>query len=80
MMMISVERSILIELIDSKLHIIREDMEKILNTWGYQSVEKFLQDTRDGTLLEAEDDAVCLHGLIYDQEKMLQLKKTWVGQ
>jgi hypothetical protein len=71
-----VEKDVLIELIDSKLHLIREDMKKILQNWEYISVDKFIQDARDGTLLEAEDDAVCMRGLIYDQEKMLQLKRN----
>ena len=31
-------------------------------------------------IAKAEDDAVVLHSLIYDQEKMLQLKKTWIRQ
>lgn len=80
MTMISVEKDLLFELVDSKLHIIREEMEKILLKWNYKSIEKFIKDTKDGTLKEAEDDAVVLRGLVFDQDKVLKLKKAWAAQ
>ena len=75
MTMISIEKDFLIDLLNSKLHIIRQEMKKILNKWNYKSVDKFISDVRSGSLEEAEDDAVCIRGLVYNQEKLLEYKK-----
>ena len=75
--MISVEKDFLLDLLSSKLHIIRQEMNKILKKWNYKSVEKFISDSRTGVLEEAEDDAVCLRGLIYEQNKLLEHKQRW---
>ncbi len=77
MTMISVEKDFLIDLLNSKLHIIRIEMDQILKKWNYKSINKFISDTRSGTLEEAEDDAVCIRGLMFSQDKLLERKKKW---
>ena len=77
---ISVEKEILLDLIDSKLKVLQDEIHTILKKWNYTSIEKFLLDARDGTLEEAEDDAVCLRNLTDKREKLFQLKYKWNKQ
>lgn len=74
---IPVEKELLEELIDFKLKFLYEEIEKILNKWKYEDSSKFLQDARDGTIEEAEDDAITLRHLIDQREELLALKKEW---
>ena len=74
---IPVEKELLEELIDFKLRFLYEEIEKILNKWKYEESSKFLQDARDGTIEEAEDDAITLRHLLDQREELLALKKDW---
>jgi hypothetical protein len=74
---IPVEKELLEELIDFKLKFLYEEIENILNKWKYEESSKFLQDARDGTIEEAEDDAITLRHLLDQREKFLALKKDW---
>ena len=74
---IPVEKELLEELIDFKLKFLYEEIDKILNKWNYEDSSKFLQDARDGTIEEAEDDAITLRHLIDQREELLALKKEW---
>ena len=80
MTVISVDKEILMDLLDSKLRVLLDEIQDILNKWGYDSVEKLLSDARDGTLEEAEDDAVCLRNLVDKREELFQLKYKWNNQ
>ncbi len=74
---IPVEKELLEELIDFKLRFLYEEIDKILNKWKYEESSKFLQDARDGTIEEAEDDAITLRHLLDQREELLALKKDW---
>ena len=74
---IPVEKELLEELIDFKLRFLYEEIEKILNKWKYEESSKFLQDARDGTIEEAEDDTITLKHLLDQREELLALKKDW---
>lgn len=74
---IPVEKELLEELIDFKLRFLYEEIDKILNKWKYEESSKFLQDARDGTIEEAEDDAITLRQLLDQREELLTLKKDW---
>jgi hypothetical protein len=74
---IPVEKELLEELIDFKLRFLYEEIDKILNKWKYEESSKFLQDARDGTIEEAEDDAITLRHLLDQREELLTLKKDW---
>ena len=77
---ISVEKEFLMNLIDSKLKVLQDEIQAILTKWKYTSIEKFLSDARDGTLEEAEDDAVCMRNLTDKREDLFQLKYKWTSQ
>ncbi|MBA7697035.1 hypothetical protein ES703_105693 [subsurface metagenome] len=74
---IPVEKELLEELIDLKLRFLYDEIDKILNKWKYEESSKFLQDARDGTIEEAEDDAISLRHLLDQREELLALKKDW---
>lgn len=74
---IPVEKELLEELIDLKLKFLYDEIDKILNKWKYDESSKFLQDARDGTIEEAEDDAISLRHLLDQREELLALKKDW---
>ena len=74
---IPVEKELLEELIDLKLRFLYDEIDKILNKWKYDESSKFLQDARDGTIEEAEDDAISLRHLLDQREELLTLKKDW---
>lgn len=74
---ILVKKELLEELIDFKLRFLYEEIDKILNKWKYEESSKFLQDARDGTIEEAEDDAITLRHLLDQREELLALKKDW---
>jgi hypothetical protein len=71
---IPVEKDLLEELIDFKLSFLVKEIDKILNNWKYEESSKFLQDARDGTIEEAEDDAITLRQLLHQRDELLTLK------
>jgi hypothetical protein len=77
---ISVDKEFLMDLIDSKLRVLQNEIQTILDKWQYTSIEKFLSDARDGTLEEAEDDAICMRNLTDKRGEMFQLKYKWTSQ
>ncbi|TKJ21818.1 MAG: hypothetical protein CEE42_13560 [Promethearchaeota archaeon Loki_b31] len=74
---IPIEKELLEELVDLKLRFLYDEIDKILNKWKYEESSKFLQDARDGTIEEAEDDAISLRHLLDQREELLALKKDW---
>jgi len=74
---IPVEKELLEELIDFKLSFLSEEIDKILNKWNYEESTKFLHEARNGTIEEAEDDAITLRHLLDQREELLTLKKDW---
>ncbi|TFG05183.1 MAG: hypothetical protein EU536_02750 [Promethearchaeota archaeon] len=77
---ITVEKEILMDLIDSKLRVLQDEIQAILIKWNYSAIEKFLSDARDRTLEEAEDDAICMRNLTDKREELFQLKYKWIIQ
>ncbi len=65
------------ELVDCKLSFLTSETEKILIQWNYQIPLKFLKDAADGTIEEAEDDAITLRHLIDQREELVKLKASW---
>jgi len=74
---IPVEKELLEELIDFKLSFLYEEIDKILNRWKYEETSKFLHDARDGTIENAEDDAITLRHFLDQREELVALKKDW---
>lgn len=77
MTVISVDKDFLEELVDLKLKFLNDESEKILTKWNYRMPSKFLKDAADGTIEEAEDDAITLRHLIDQREELLKLKASW---
>jgi len=74
MTQISVEKKVFEELLDSKLAVITDKINDILTRWNYNSVELFLTHAADGTIEEAEPDAISLTNLIDKREELYKLK------
>jgi len=79
-MTIPVKKELLEELVDLKLEFLFNEIDKILKKWNYDSPDKFLQDAKDGTIEEAEDDAITLKHLIDQREELFIYKREWNNQ
>lgn len=74
---VSLEKELAEELIDLKLKFLQEEIQNILTKWNYQSASDFLEHARNGTLEEAEDDAITLRHLLDQREELFQLRSSW---
>ncbi len=74
---IPVKKEFLEELVDLKLEFLFNETDIILKKWDYESPEKFLQDAKDGTIEEAENDAITLKHLIDQREELFNYKREW---
>ncbi len=72
-----VDKERLIDLMDTKLKLITEKINQILFTWQYSSTDQFLVDATDGTLDEAEPDAISLTNFLEKRDNLYQIKQTW---
>lgn len=77
MTQVTLDRKVAEELLNTKLRFLQDETRKILRRWDYRSAEKFLQDARDGTIVEAEDDAITLRHLLDQLEEFHALKRDW---
>jgi hypothetical protein len=73
----TIEYELLEELVDFKLHHLIHEVNEIIEKWGYGDAIKFMEDARNGTLQEAEIDAISLRQLLADREKLEQIKARW---
>nr|MDO8113348.1 hypothetical protein [Candidatus Sigynarchaeota archaeon] len=71
---VSVEKKLFEELLDSKLAVISEKINKILAKWNYNSVELFLTHAADGTIEEAESDAISMTNLVDKRDELYKIK------
>lgn len=74
---ISVDEEFMMELVDFKLRFLKEEIEQILQKWNYSSSNKFLEHSKDGTLSEAEEDAIILKNLQDQIVQLTQKKQEW---
>ncbi|MBN1801710.1 MAG: hypothetical protein JW891_09410 [Candidatus Lokiarchaeota archaeon] len=74
---IPVEKEKLAELLDYKLKFLHGKINKILTKWNYTNPELFLAHARDGTIEEAELDAITLRQLLKEREESYLLKSNW---
>ena len=72
-MAVSLDRDIAIDLISSKVSMIKEAMAEILQTWNEDDTDEFLEKAKTGKLEEAEMDAITIRQLRYDLEKYQSL-------
>jgi len=74
---VRVEKELLEELVDLKLKYLYDQIDQILIKWKYEEPSQFLKDARDGTVVEAEDDAITLRHLLDQREELFSLKREW---
>lgn len=74
---IPVEKELLEELVDLKLQYLNDEIDRILTKWEYESALKFVQNAKDGTIEEGEDDAITLKHLLDQKEELFNFKKVW---
>lgn len=80
MTQVKIEKENLIQLVDFKLNRLRKEIENILEKWNYSSSNKFLEDARNGTLSEAEEDAIILRNIEDEIEELEHQKTIWLNQ
>ncbi len=64
-------------MVDLKLKFLHDETDKVLVKWSYESPTKFLQDVKDETIEETENDAITLKHLLDQREELFNLKKDW---
>jgi hypothetical protein len=74
---VSIDREVAEELVDLKLNYMQDEIDKILTKWQYTSASRFLEDSKNGALDEAEDDAITLQHLLDQRDALFTLKDTW---
>jgi len=67
-------------LLDYKLNHLNEEIDRILNKWNYISSTEFLKHAKDGTLSEAEMDAIELINLNDERERLLGEKTSYIRE
>ena len=75
---VSVDEELLMNLLDFKLSHLKEEIDRILSKWNYISSTKFLKHAKDGTLSEAEMDAIELINLTDERERLLEEKTSFI--
>ena len=76
---IPVEKEVLEELLDYKLKFLHQEIDKILSKWSYNNPDLFLQHAKDGTIEEAELDAITLRQLLKEREDAYEFKNEWIS-
>jgi len=75
-MTITFDQEIARDLIETKLRVLNEKIDEILNKWNLSSIEELIEGARTGKLPEAEDDAIDLQNL---RDKRSQIEKLLIG-
>jgi len=70
MTQVSVKKEVFEDLVAFKMRYLNAEIKNILNKWKYSSSTKFLADARDGTVVEAEGDAVTLRQLLKQLDEL----------
>ena len=74
---ILVDKDLLFDLLDSKLKLITDTINTLLSKWNYTSADLFLRHAADGTLQEAEPDAISLRNILDKRDELQELKISW---
>jgi len=73
MTQVKLEKSLVVDLITSKLRILKQYINEILTRWNESSTKDFLEKARTGIYNNAEDDAVELQQLLLDYTKLQEI-------
>ena len=75
-MAISNDPEIARDLIETKLRVLTEKIDAILNKWNLRSIGELIEGARTGKFPEAEDNAIDLQNL---RDKRSQIEKLLTG-
>ncbi len=75
-MNVTLEKSTAEDLIQYKLRRIQKLIQRILHRWNENTVDSFLEKARNGTYSEAENDAIDVQNLVYEEQKLQKLLKS----
>ena len=73
MTQVKIDKSLVEDLITSKLRILKQYINEILGRWNESSTKDFLEKARIGVYKNAEDDAVELRQLLSDYTKLQEI-------
>ncbi|TFG18777.1 MAG: hypothetical protein EU530_08205 [Promethearchaeota archaeon] len=73
---ITVEKEFVIDLINSKMEVLSEEIKTILDKWNCESIDVFLEDARTRKLRNAEDDAIVIQNLHDSKEELRRRKEN----
>ncbi|MBD3191038.1 MAG: hypothetical protein GF308_10360 [Candidatus Heimdallarchaeota archaeon] len=62
-MTVSIESEVARDLIETKLRVLTERINTILNKWELESIDELVEGAKTGKYPEAEDDAIDLQNL-----------------
>jgi len=74
---VSLDKEIALDLLNTKINSIVQEINLILSRWKYNDPESFISDAKTGVIDEAEDDAIALMNLIDAREDLYNLKRSW---
>jgi len=72
--LVNVEKKLLQELLDFKIRSLTEDIDSVLTRWKYNNASHFLEDAKNGTLKNAEMDAILLKQMVADRDKLHNIR------
>jgi len=75
-MTISFDPEVARDLIETKLRVLTEKINAILDKWELSSIDELIEGAKTGKFPEAEDDAIDLQNL---REKRNQIEKLFAG-
>lgn len=75
-MTVSIDQEVARDLIETKLRVLTEKIDAILNKWELEPTEELIEGTKIGKFPEAEDDAIELQNL---SDKRSQIEKLLTG-
>ena len=71
---VSIDKAIFEDLVKFKRQHIDQEIKCIIGRWNYQSIEKFLEGTRDGSIQGSEMDAIALRQLITQCDQLMNVR------
>ena len=70
---VKLDKSLAEDLITSKMRVLQQYIDEILNRWNESSSKKFLENARTGIHENAEDDAIELRQLLADYTNLQEI-------
>jgi len=73
MTQVKLDKSLAEDLITSKMRLLQQYINDILNSWNETSSKKFLEKAKTGVHENAEDDAIELRQMLADYTKLQEI-------